>query len=70
MARWPPESIYGSVFEDSTRDDPVELSCGSLDVGSSKGSGFSAWTGQLDGITPPAVYGSPRACACSYPKIS
>lgn len=47
-------------FEGSTHDDPVELSCGSLDVGSSKGSGFSAWRGQLDAVTPPAVYGFRR----------
>lgn len=50
-------------------DDPMELSCGSLDVGSSKGSSFSTWRGQLDAVMP-AVYSFRRACACSYLNIS
>lgn len=53
--------IYlGKCFEGSTHDDPVELSCGSLDVGSSKGRGFSAWRGQLDAAMLPVVYGFHR----------
>lgn len=53
--------IYlGKCFEGSTHDDPVELSCGSLDVGSSKGRGFSAWRGQLDAAMLPAIYGFRR----------